>query len=58
VDGEKVATQTLEIHPTEFFDFEYPLPESLTRGKERITVKFQAHPEAIAGAVFDVRIVQ
>jgi len=58
VDGEKVATQSLEIHPGEFFDFEYPLPESLTRGKQRITVKFQAHADAIAGSVFDVRIVQ
>jgi hypothetical protein len=58
VDGEKVATQTLEIHPTELFDFEYPLPEKLTRGKQRITVKFQAHPEATAGAVIDVRVAQ
>ncbi len=58
VDGEKVATQALEIHPTELFDFEYPLPENLTRGKQRITVKFQAHPDATAGNVVDVRIVQ
>jgi hypothetical protein len=47
----------LEIHPTELFDKEYPIPERLTRGKERIVVKFQAHPNAIAGAVFDVRTV-
>jgi len=58
VDGDKVATQTLEIHPTELFDFEYALAETLTRGKQRITVKFQAHPDAIAGSVFDVRTVQ
>ena len=58
VDGEKVATQSLEIHPTELFDIEYALPEALTRGKERIAVKFQAHPEAIAGSVLDVRTVQ
>ena len=58
VDGDKVATQTLEIHPTELFDFEYPLPETLTRGKQRITVKFEAHPDAIAGSVLDVRTVQ
>lgn len=58
VNGEKVATQTLEYHPSELFDFEYPLPEQLTRGKERITVKFQAHTDATAGSVFDVRVVQ
>lgn len=58
VNGEKVATQTLEDHPVELFDFEYPLPEKLTRGKDRITVKFQAHADATAGSVFDVRAVQ
>jgi uncharacterized protein len=58
IDGEKIATQTLEIHPTELFDVEYALPERLTHGKERITVKFQAHPDAIAGSVMDLRIVQ
>jgi hypothetical protein len=58
VEGEKVATQSLEIHPTELFDFEYPLPDRLTHGKERVTVKFQAHPDAIAGHVLDVRTVQ
>jgi hypothetical protein len=58
VDGEKIASQTLEIHPTEFFDYEYSIPEALTRGKQRITVKFQAHPDSIAGAVADVRVFQ
>jgi uncharacterized protein len=58
VDGEKIATQTLEIHPGELFDFEYPLSEQLTRGKQRITVKFQSRPDAMAGSVFDVRVAQ
>jgi uncharacterized protein len=58
VDDEKIATQTLEIHPGELFDFEYPLPEQLTRGKQRITVKFQSRPNAMAGSVFDVRVAQ
>ena len=58
VDGEQVATQTLEIHPGELFDFEYPLPEQLTRGKQRVTVKFQAQPNSITGSVFDVRVAQ
>jgi DUF1680 family protein len=58
IDGEKIATQSLEIHPTELFDVEYPLAEALTRGKERVTIKFQAHPEAIAGSLLDVRIAQ
>jgi hypothetical protein len=49
VDGEKIATQTLEIHPGELFDFEYPLPEQLMRGKERITMKFLLRPQRNGG---------
>jgi uncharacterized protein len=58
VDGEKITTQTLESHAGEFFDVEYPLPETLTRGKQRISVKFRAQPDSFAGGVFDVRVVQ
>jgi hypothetical protein len=58
VDDENVATQTLENQPGELFDFEYPLPENLTLGKQFITLKFQAHADAIAGSVVDVRVAQ
>ena len=55
VDGQKVATETLEYHPTEQLDREYALPADLTRGKSQITVKFQALAPSTAGAVIDVR---
>ena len=58
IDGEVIANQSLEIHPGELFDFEYPIPENLTKGKRKVTVTFRAHPGAIAGAVFDVRTVR
>jgi hypothetical protein len=57
VDGQKVATETLEYHPTEQLDREYALPAELTRGKDRVTVKFQAQAPSTAGAVIDVRTV-
>jgi hypothetical protein len=58
IDGEKVATQELRGEkPGEFFDVEYPLPETLTRGKDRIKVRFQAHADALAGGVFDLRVL-
>ena len=57
VDGQKVATETLEYHPTEQLDREYLLPEGLTRGKQRVTVTFRAVDGATAGAVIDVRTV-
>jgi DUF1680 family protein len=53
VDGQRVATQKLEHNrPGEFYDETYRLPLSLTRGKERVTLKFQAHPGRTAGGVF------
>lgn len=54
VDGQKIATQSLDHNqPGEFFDVAYPIPEQLTKGKQRITVRFQAHPDNTAGGVFD-----
>ena len=55
VDGQKVATETLAYHPTELLDIEYAVPETLTRGKTRITVKFQPQENAATAAVFEVR---
>jgi len=57
VDDQKIASEALAYHPTETFDVEYPLPENLTRGKDRLTVKFQAQPNSSTGAVLDVRLV-
>lgn len=59
VDGEKVATQKLNKNKLyEFFDMEYPIPARLTAGKQRVTVKFQARPGAIAGGVFGLRTIK
>jgi len=54
VDGQAIATQTLgNDRPGKFFEVEYPLPRELTRGKARVTVRFQAHPGCVAGGVFE-----
>ncbi len=58
VDGEKVATHALEYHPTELFDLEFPLPEALTRGKARVTVRIQSLPDAATGGLVDMRTVR
>jgi len=59
VDGEKIATQRLENNkPNQFFDVVYPIPEKLTKGKEKVNIRFQAHPGAWAGGVFGVRILK
>ncbi|MGQ9462915.1 MAG: hypothetical protein ACUVTP_07610 [Candidatus Fervidibacter sp.] len=44
--------------PGHFIDVTYPIPLELTKGKEKVTVKFQAHPNCIAGGVFGIRMVK
>ena len=56
VDGVKIATRTAEYHPTELLDAEYKVPPEVTKGKEKVTVRFQA-PESTSAAVFEVRMM-
>ncbi len=59
VDGQKIARETLhDNRPGEFFDVEYPLPAQATRGKSKVTVRFQAVPGGTAGGVFDLRVMR
>ncbi len=59
VDGRKIATQALHRdRPERFWDKVYELPTDLTRGKSKVTVRFQAMPGHYAGGVFGVRVVK
>jgi len=59
IGGEKLAEQVLNNNrPGEFLDVEHPIPPQVTQGKERVTVKFQAHPGAMAGGLFGLRVVR
>jgi len=59
IDGKKIATQKLNRNkPDEFMDVTYAVPVDLTKGKQKVTVKFQAHRGAMAGGVFGCRIVK
>jgi len=59
VEGKVIATQTLRRdRPGEFFDKTYAIPEELTRGKQRVEVRFQAHPGNFAGGLFGVRVLK
>jgi hypothetical protein len=58
VDDVKLATQKLDNNkPGEFYEEAYPLPAQMTQGKEKVTVKFQAHPGKTAGGVFGCAIL-
>ncbi|HTI36872.1 MAG TPA: beta-L-arabinofuranosidase domain-containing protein [Vicinamibacterales bacterium] len=58
VDGQKVATENLEYHPTELLDREYVVPEALTHAKHQITVRLVPHADARTGGVVEIRTVQ
>jgi hypothetical protein len=59
VEGEKIATQTLAgKKPGNFYQVEYKIPAKLTRGKNEVTVKLLAHPNSVAGGIFECAILK
>lgn len=59
VDDTKLGTQELNSNdPGHFFDVSYKLPAELTKGKEKVTIKFVALPGKRVGAVYSCRIVK
>lgn len=58
-DGIRIGTQTLSNDkPGEFFDVTYTIPAEVTRGKNKISVRFQARPENTAGGFYGVRVIK
>lgn len=58
-DGVKFASQSLQKdRPGQFFEVTYAIPEQLTRGKTRITVRFQALPGNTAGGFYGLRVIR
>jgi DUF1680 family protein len=57
VDGTVIATEQLnQNRPGEFFERDYPIPEELTRGKDKIRVRFEPETGSSAGPCFGVRL--
>jgi len=58
VEGQRIATETLDgQRPPGFIEVEYAIPEALTRGKEKIRVRFEPEPDRTAGPAFGVRLL-
>jgi uncharacterized protein len=58
VDGQQVGQQVIEKKgEPHFFDVEYAIPASLTSGKQKVTVRFQASNGNEIGAVFGIRMI-
>jgi hypothetical protein len=59
VEGQNLSTVTLKDNaPGKFWDALYPIPQELTRGKQKITIKLQAHPGNFAGGLFGTRMLR
>jgi hypothetical protein len=59
VDDQVIATQKLQREkPGEFICVEYAIDASATAGKEQVTVRFQAHPDCMAGGVFGLSVLR
>lgn len=63
VDGVRIGEQKIERHrpgsPTKsFFDVEYAVPAELVKGKQKVTVRFQATGGNETAGVFGVRMVR
>lgn len=62
VDGTRVGEQTMERRTPEqdvrFFDVKYPLPLDMVKGKQKVTVRFQAREGEVISGVFGIRTVR
>jgi DUF1680 family protein len=58
VDGTRVGAFSPNATTNGFFDAEYAIPLDLTRGKSKVTVKFQAGTPGRIAPVFGVRTVK
>jgi hypothetical protein len=60
LNGQKIATETflLENNHADFFYKFYHVPETLTKGLNHATLRFQAHPGNFTGQLLNVQIFQ
>ncbi len=59
IDGRRVAEQAIErSEPARFLDIEYVVPPELTKGKQKVTVRFQATGANPNEAVYGLRMVR
>jgi hypothetical protein len=60
-NGERLATETLNNNqPGQFFEKRYRIPEAVLAktANGRVIIRFAAKPGALAGGVFDVRLMK
>jgi len=58
IDGERIGSQPEESPARGFFDIEYTIPRNLVRGKEKVTVRFEAAGDSSIATVFGIRMIR
>jgi hypothetical protein len=59
VDGRCVAEQEVtRSSPARFFDVEYPIDAKIVKGKNKVTVRFQATEYSSVAGVFGIRMIR
>lgn len=60
IDDQKLASESVtgKWNQKKFEEVEYPIPDSMLKGKDHIRVKFQALPANTAGSVYYIRLAR
>ncbi len=60
IDGKPLAEENLagKWNKNKIMVAEYPIPESMTKGRQSVTVTFRSKPGNIAGGIFHVRLLK
>lgn len=59
IDGRIIATENISgKKPGQFIRLQYDIPAGVTKAKQKLTVRFQAHKGNTAGPVFGVRVIK
>jgi len=59
VDGERIEHQEVtRSSPPRFFDVEYPIDANIVKGKEKVTVRFEATEGNSIASVFGIRMIR
>jgi DUF1680 family protein len=59
VDGRRIATQVVKRStPYRFFDVEYPIDAKLIKGKQKVTIRFEAPEANSVSTIFGIRTIR
>ncbi|MFC2168125.1 beta-L-arabinofuranosidase domain-containing protein [Acidobacteriota bacterium] len=59
VDGQHISHQeVIRSYPQRFFDVEYLIDANLIKGKEKVTVRFEAEEGSSVSSLFGIRIIR